>query len=54
MTMSMMRELLVGADAAGRLVEQQHLRLHHHRHRDVEELAHAFGQDAGRLVAILA
>jgi hypothetical protein len=46
-------EFLLGADAAGRLVEQQEARRAHRRHGDVEELAHALRQEPRRLVAVL-
>ena len=46
-------ELLLGAYPARRFVEQQDLRLHDHRQRDVEQLAHPAGQDLRRLVAVL-
>ena len=47
------RELLFGRDAAGRLVEQQQLRLAGQRHRDVEQLAHAAGQLGDAALAVL-
>ena len=46
-------ELLLGGDAAGGLVEQQHARLRHHGERDVEQLAHAAGQHLRVALAVV-
>ena len=52
-TMSMMTNFSSALHAAGGLVQQQDPRFHDHGHRDVEQLAHAFGQHASEAVAIV-
>ena len=41
-----------GIDACGRLVEQQHARAHHQRHRELQQLALAEGELTRHRVAL--